>query len=1040
MFATMDAEAKHELTNEGLSRRAARLANEELAHYPRHDSSIHRETSAKSGSARSERGPLNSEELMNRSNFCEFKTLDGRMVPAKLKSPSMGIALKAVQRTADTQPTPSWPSDMQMMYPPPRHAHYLPEKRPPFMPANKDIATEYRESEKRDRIRRGELVYKRKGGITSWFTNQVTSGSHPIELSPYYQLKDEQERTLVFESRFESGNLDKAYKASDICYNLLLSTDKYTSRHTQWFYFKVSNVEAGRTYTFNITNLLKSDSLYNHGMQPCMYSEQAQRNDGIGWCRAGFDICYFKNDHRVLTAKGERFYYTLRFSWTARFDDDQVYFAHCYPYTYTDLQDYLTELLARPDSDSIVRLRTLCQTLAGNNCDLLTVTNYGVSQAEMASRKGVVISARVHPGETNASWMMKGFIDFITSNDPDAQTLRDHFVFKIVPMLNPDGVIIGNYRCSLAGVDLNRAYKHTLRDLYPTVFAMKSMMQRLQQDRPVVLYCDLHGHSRKHNVFVYGCNQKDNPDQLFVERVFPLMMSYNGPGHFSYKSSRFAVKRAKESTGRVVTWRMLDLANTFTMEATFCGSTLGPLAGLQFTTADFEQMGHIFFDTLLDYCDPNPAKRKLMLAQLRRDALRRMSVQAKLPPSEARLDMLSAMLAKEDDGASDGSDSSPSEGETELAEARYRFGPESLTDERSMEIARLKVQVIRSNDKLTRQPSAPVISTRKKKIKKKKRQSARAAPRRASAGPVVPTTTVASDGSDADDDADDDQQQQRKMRTRPRMRRASSVDSLRRKYDRLTNHGIPTFAHDRIQRRAQSRRERHTTSANSVYNLDIQTESSLTSDNDDDGVRRPGFSGTRIVGRSRLIHAIDAQTAAAANEASSQYDSPDSERSDQVIRQSSTTSVKSSNPLVEMAVSSSQIRQEMVSSAAADAEGGSEASQTSVGNTDPHRTSPTLKRLTLAHVDLSLQPSRAGRRTLRSQVPTTHKGERVLQTVGVPLRTMNLFDSFTQRHAESDDLRSNSAERVKEGLKRQLLSLETNETAAASAQTRADAC
>lgn len=75
------------------------------------------------------------------------------------------------------------------------------------------------------------------------------------------------------------------------------------------------------------------------------------------------------------------------------------------------------------------------------------------------SKKGVVLTARVHPGESNGSWMMKGAIDYLVSNTPEARVLRSKFVFKIIPMVNPDGVINGNYRCSLAGSDLNRRYK-----------------------------------------------------------------------------------------------------------------------------------------------------------------------------------------------------------------------------------------------------------------------------------------------------------------------------------------------------------------------------------------------------------------------------------------------------------------------------------------------------------------------------------------------------------------------------------------------------
>ena len=36
-------------------------------------------------------------------------------------------------------------------------------------------------------------------------------------------------------------------------------------------------------------------------------------------------------------------------------------------------------------------------------------------------------------------------------------------------MLNPDGVIMGNYRTGTAGRDLNRQYRGTDKLLYPTV-------------------------------------------------------------------------------------------------------------------------------------------------------------------------------------------------------------------------------------------------------------------------------------------------------------------------------------------------------------------------------------------------------------------------------------------------------------------------------------------------------------------------------------------------------------------------------------------
>ncbi len=78
-----------------------------------------------------------------------------------------------------------------------------------------------------------------------------------VEVAPKYTPQGPEDTTLVFESRFESGNLQQAVQAGDWEYRLTLRPDLRTVRHTQWFYFRIANTRAGRTYVFEITNLMK---------------------------------------------------------------------------------------------------------------------------------------------------------------------------------------------------------------------------------------------------------------------------------------------------------------------------------------------------------------------------------------------------------------------------------------------------------------------------------------------------------------------------------------------------------------------------------------------------------------------------------------------------------------------------------------------------------------------------------------------------------------------------------------------------------------
>ena len=63
----------------------------------------------------------------------------------------------------------------------------------------------------------------------------------------------------------------------------------------------------------------------------------------------------------------------------------------------------------------------MCRTIAGNKCEYVTITSRKNGKVEEKNKKkGVFLSARIHPGESNSSWMMKGILEFLTGNSNEA--------------------------------------------------------------------------------------------------------------------------------------------------------------------------------------------------------------------------------------------------------------------------------------------------------------------------------------------------------------------------------------------------------------------------------------------------------------------------------------------------------------------------------------------------------------------------------------------------------------------------------------------
>lgn len=99
--------------------------------------------------------------------------------------------------------------------------------------------------------------------------------------------------------------------------------------------------------------------------------------------------------------------------------------------------------------------------------------------AKFSHKKPIVlITARVHPGETPSSYTMQGILSFLTSRlDVRAMVLRRQFVFLLVPMLNPDGVYHGHYRMDTLTQNLNRYYIDPDVARQPSCYAVKKLLE-----------------------------------------------------------------------------------------------------------------------------------------------------------------------------------------------------------------------------------------------------------------------------------------------------------------------------------------------------------------------------------------------------------------------------------------------------------------------------------------------------------------------------------------------------------------------------------
>jgi hypothetical protein len=215
-------------------------------------------------------------------------------------------------------------------------------------------------------------------------------------------------------------------------------------------------------------------------------------------------------------------------------------------------------------------------------------------------RKAVVLIGRQHPGETVGSYVVKGCMDFLMGNSDEAKKLREIYLFKIVPMMNPDGVLVGNSRTSFAGCDLNRRWGKPNEIIHPEVFHTKQMITKLATQRNIAFIVDCHGHFGAFNSLFY-CNYKDNKRTC---KLFPYICSRLSR-IISFQQCTFSMPKYKLSTERISLFNELDDEdndNIVALETSFFGvNRSGEYARTYFNSNLLKEIGRDICLGMLSY-------------------------------------------------------------------------------------------------------------------------------------------------------------------------------------------------------------------------------------------------------------------------------------------------------------------------------------------------------------------------------------------------------------------------------------------------------
>ena len=246
-----------------------------------------------------------------------------------------------------------------------------------------------------------------------------------------------------------------------------------------WWYFKLEGIQPGEKITLEV--------------------------GGGVWAQPQRAVFSLDNEKWTQTEPGKLV--KGRMIYTQKIESKEAWFAWGPVFTQKHAQA-LVDSAAKTCADA--KAFELCKSADGRACPALRV-----SGSKDEKPFGVWISARQHAWESGGSWVCKGLVDWLVSDDPRAVALRKKAVFTIVPVMDTDDVELGAGGKGRVPNDHNRDWSDEPH--WPEVRAAIAEIKRLNAAGTFDLFVDLHNPSANDkNPYFYTSAKSELSQKAFT--------------------------------------------------------------------------------------------------------------------------------------------------------------------------------------------------------------------------------------------------------------------------------------------------------------------------------------------------------------------------------------------------------------------------------------------------------------------------------------------------------------------------------------------